>query len=209
MVVRVVLVVWQWLNSTFVQQLHDCMCLVTRARHGCGSGAGGVTMTKQYICAAVTWLYVSCSKTETWLWEWCRWCDIDATVVKQLCNKSETWLSEWCWWCDIDVTLVQQLCNKSETWLSEWCWWCDIDVTVVQQLCNKIVAWLQDQCESGVTLLNSIGVFYLVSRKVQVIYQCGLSVRFWSVQLVKLWVCLCVIMTFSTAMGMRVIRRCG
>ena len=98
--------------------------------------------------------------------------------MKQLCNKSETWLSEWCWWCDIDVTLVQQLCNKSETWLSEWCWWCDIDVTVVKQLCNKIVAWLQDQCESGVTLLNSIGVFYLVSRKVRVIYRCGLSVRF-------------------------------
>ena len=37
-----------------MQQLHDCMCLVTRARHGCQSGVGGVTLTKQYICAAVT-----------------------------------------------------------------------------------------------------------------------------------------------------------
>ena len=37
-----------------MQQLHNCICLVTRVRHGCESDAGGVTLTKQYISAAVT-----------------------------------------------------------------------------------------------------------------------------------------------------------
>ena len=30
------------------------MCLVSKVRHGCESDAGGVTLTEQYISAAVT-----------------------------------------------------------------------------------------------------------------------------------------------------------